>query len=453
MASLPEFLAGALSEAPRRALSALPGLFRRIRLAVYAVALAALALALLAALAAGPYAAPPKYSPSNYGWDGVSSFYALASARAQAKTAFTSLEVLAGFGKGAALVVIAPEREYSAAERERIREFVSRGGTLVISDARGPGARLAREFSISFGNATLVDYLLYNRRQDFPAIPFAVGNESGLFLAKFPVALLNYPQNALVLASTSPESYLDFNGDLVIDGSDLKGPFPAAVAAPYGEGAVVAISDADVFTNDMLFRADNVAFADAVLAGYANGTAIFDDTHRAGERAPALAVLSALGEKAGDAGFIAAAALAAAFALFAAYMARSRLEKKEAAARLDPNSHNFRDLVSDIRANAKTRAEPYTWIALMHYDRLRRSLAKGVGAQGKEVSDGELSEKAAEKFGWDREGLESLLARLEALKSGDMPVRSLEESAALCRMMDGYLESMKESVRGTGKGG
>ncbi|VVC72184.1 Uncharacterised protein [uncultured archaeon] len=447
MDSIPSFLAGLVTEAPKRAASKLFSVAGSLRIPILLAILFAFALAFIFILTIPPYSIPPKYSVDNEGWDGLSSFYSLASSHGQAKAAYTTLEELGALGKGTSLVIVSPDRDYTASDRAALRSFVSRGGTLIISDARGPAARLARDFAVSYGNASIVDFVLFNRREDFPAIPFSVGGVSGIFLAKFPVALMNYPGDSVILASTSPESYIDLNANMTVDKGDLKGPFPAALAAKFGEGTVVAISDADAFTNDMILRADNVAFADAVLSDYAGGIIIFDETHRVGARDPALVYLFAFSDKAGDASFIALIVFSAGIAVFAVHRLWSESERKKVEAQRDLKTHTYRDLVTDIHSNAKMRAEPYTWIVLMQYDRMRRALVKSVDPFGKEVSNKDLAKKAAQKHGWDLEDLEGLLARLESIKKGESAVSSLEESTALCRVMDKYLEEAKAGGR------
>ena len=324
-----------------------------------------------------------------------------------------------------------------------MREFVERGGTLIVCDAHGHGKELTEEFRVRYSNTTVVDYLSFNRRQDFPVIPFAVGGATGFAFAKFPAVLINYPQSALILASTSPESYLDVNYNLTIDEGDLKGPFAVAAAVDYGEGRVVAVSDADLFSNDMIGRADNVVLADALLATYATDLVIFDETHRFGERDAALLYLFTYRDRLMDVSFVAFIAAATAAFLLAGHRAWAGAERKTIEAQRDLMLHSYRDLVWDISANAKLRAEPYTWIVLMQYDRFRDKLLRGVDPFRRPLENKDLVKRIARKSGWGESDLSGLLERLESIKNGESAVRSLEESTALCRVMDDYLEKLK----------
>jgi hypothetical protein len=45
----------------------------------------------------------------------------------------------------------------------------------------------------------VVDYLAFNRRQDFPVLPLAVGGDSGVAFMKFPTAIMIHPAVATIL--------------------------------------------------------------------------------------------------------------------------------------------------------------------------------------------------------------------------------------------------------------
>lgn len=253
------------------------------RYPLFIAALMLIAFVFAYASVAQPYSIPPKYSAYNMDWDGTSSLYSYISGSYPTKIILTSVEDFASLGSDSTLVIISPERQYTAKEKIAIREFVSGGGTLILAGSHGPAAELGEEFNLRYSNGTIVDYLAFNRRQDFPVLPYAVGGGSGLVFMKFPTAVLLHPALATILVGSSPESYIDINSNALVDPQDLKGPFAAAIAADYGSGKVIAISDSDLFTNDMLPRGDNLVFASSIFSAYSHGIVAFDDSplHRA----------------------------------------------------------------------------------------------------------------------------------------------------------------------------
>jgi len=436
------FIIGMLLEFFKRVAKFLLHAFHRLRYIFFLMLLVVLASGFVFILAAPSYLTPPKYSAFNNGWDGLSAFYSLASRHAATKASYISIDELGTLGNETTLVIVSPERPYNAKERLALREFVANGGTLILCDTNGYGADLAQEFKIKYGNSTVVDYLSYSRRQDFPLIPFSVGRETGISYSKFPTVLLNYPHDAVVLASTSPESYLDVNKNLAVDEGDLKGPFVIAAAVDYGNGRVIAISDANIFTNDMITRGDNIIFGDAILAEYATDLIVFDETHRFGERDYTLLYLFAYREKMADVAYMALTIAVVAIILLIAHKILTRAEKKKIEAQRDLKLHTYRDLVFDIAANAKLRAEPYTWIVLMQYDRFRDRLLRSIDPFRKPLENKELAKKIAKKYNLDESDLAGLLDRLESIKSGESSVASIEEATALCRVMEDYLHKI-----------
>lgn len=444
MLSIFRFIGGMLYEFFKRLVGFTLRALHYLRYVFFVAVLGFLAFAFLFALFLAPYTVAPNYSVFNEGWDGLSAFYSIASRHSTTKAVYVSLDDLSALGRDSTLVIVAPERAYAAKERSLLREFVSRGGTLIICDAEGGyGAEIASEFRLKYGNATVVDYLSFYKRQDFPVTPFVVGGQSGWVHLKFPTNVMNYPQDAVILASTSPESYLDVNKNLAIDEGDLKGPFAVAVEENYGNGSVVAISDADVFTNDLIARGDNVLFADAVLARYGDGLVLFDETHRFGEREEALIYLFTYRSKLQEISFVLLVATVIAGFLLLAQRLWVGVESRKVEAQRDLKLHTYKDLVWDIAANARLRAEPYTWIVLMQYDRFRDKLLRIVDPFRKPITNEELAKKVSKKAGWDESDLYGLLERLESIKTGASGVKSLDESTALCRIMDGYLEKLK----------
>ena len=422
-------------------------LLRLIYLLRYPLFIAGLVLLLFVfayASVAPPYKIAPKYSAYNEEWDGTSSLYAYVSGGYQSKIIFASLEDFTSLGSDATLVIISPERPFTAKEKIAIRGFVSNGGTLIISGSRGAAADLAEEFNLRYSNGTIVDYLAFNRRQDFPVLPFAVSGESGMAFMKFPTAVMTYPLSSTILVGSSPESYVDINFNAAIDPQDLKGPFAVAIVEDYGNGKVVAISDSDVFTNDLLPRGDNLRFAGAIFSAYSKGTVAFDESHRLGEKDDVIIFLYAYRETVRELSFLLLLAGILIALLLVAHRLLTKTEEKRVEAQADLKVHPYREMVWDIVANARLRAEPYTWLVIMQYERFRDKLLASVDPFRRETPNEKLAKMAAKKHGFDEKALRDTLARCERIKGGELAVTSFDEANDLCSIMDDYLSKFRK---------
>ena len=419
-------------------------LLHMFRYPLFIAGILLLAFFFLYAFLAQPYSTPPKYSIYSENWDGSSLLYAYTSSQYPTKAVLVSIEDFASLGSDATLFIISPERQYSVKERIAIRQFVSGGGTLFLAGSRGPAKDLAEEFNLRYSNGTIVDYLAHNRRQDFPVLPYAVGGDAGLVFMKFPAAITLHPALAAILVASSPESYVDLDMDAIITPQDLKGPFAPAIAMGYGNGMVVAISDSDVFTNDMLPRGDNLRFASSLLSAYSRGTIAFDESHRVGESDSILVLLHTFREKMRDPQFMLLLALATFGMMLIAHRLLHSTEQRHVEAQADLKVHPYRDMVWDIVSNARLRAEPYTWLVLMQYDRFRDRLLAGVDPFRRQVPNEKLAKLAAKKHGFDESALRALLARCERIKAGEITITSFGEANDLCYIIDDYISKFRK---------
>ena len=101
-------------------------------------------------------------------------------------------------------------------------------------------------------------------------------------------------------------------------------------------------------------------------------------------------------------------------------------------------------MVWDIVSNARLRAEPYTWLVLMQYDRFRDKMLTSIDPFRREVPNEKLAKLAAKKHGFDEAALRALLARCERIKAGEMAVTSFDEANDLCYIMDDYASKLRK---------
>lgn len=208
------------------------------------------------------------FDPYNPEWEGLSEFRGEADGL-ETRVA-TAVDAYDDAGNGTVAVLVRPP-DYTAAERDRLRSFVERGGTLVVA-AQDP--ERANPILAGVGADIRVDGALLRDEQafwvtpDFPTVttvadhPY-VRNASRLSLNHG--TALSVGADARPLANSSPVSYLARN-DTDTGDSNVTAARPVVALDAVGRGEVVAVSDASVFVNAMLDRPDNRALAAALLA-------------------------------------------------------------------------------------------------------------------------------------------------------------------------------------------
>lgn len=179
-----------------------------------------------------------------------------------------------------ALAVFASREAYSAHEVAAVQRFVQEGGRLLVADPFGTAGALAAPFGLGFERVRLVD----------PAAPNGT-RPASLDGATFQVAWTNpsavrvapgTPARALALSS--PASFLDRDGDGVIDAADPQGQFPLAAAiAPEGGGLVAAVADRGAFLQATSGERDNALWRQALLQHLLpeGGRLLVDESHQA----------------------------------------------------------------------------------------------------------------------------------------------------------------------------
>jgi len=167
--------------------------------------------------------------------------------------------------------VLAPDEPYGERDRERLRGFVERGGTLVIADEvptrvnpllSGLGA------TTRIDGAPLRDERNYYRS---PAMPRATNATNHSLVEDVDAVTLNHGTalesgNATVVVGSSEYAYLDRNRNEELDESETLAERPVVTIESIGDGRVITTSDPSMLINVMIERADNRAFASALVA-------------------------------------------------------------------------------------------------------------------------------------------------------------------------------------------
>ena len=196
---------------------------------------------------------------------------------------------------GTVAFVLAPDERYDGEDRERLREFVEDGGTLVVADAFGPhGNPLLEDMGASarLNGDPLRDERNYYRS---PALPVATNIGEHPYVARSEGITLNHgtivePGESTVIARSSEYGYLDHNRNRELDDEETLASYPVITTEEVGNGEVVVVSDPSVFINVMLDRPGNRAFANGLFA--LHDRILFDTSHSADVPPAAAAMLS-----------------------------------------------------------------------------------------------------------------------------------------------------------------
>ncbi|MEK7269304.1 MAG: DUF4350 domain-containing protein [Planctomycetota bacterium] len=225
------------------------------------------------------YPSVKDFMEANPGWNGLSDF--LGEFGAELVTGVDQAELRP---EGSVLIAI-PYLPYDEGELRRIERFVHDGGTLLLMDDYGYGNQVLQALGLQmqFAGLPMLDPYVTYRNQWFPLVTDLAPS---LGQPRMQYAMLNYATALIVLgpydilASSSPTSFLDNNGDADWNRAEPRGPFVVAARATLGSGMVIAVSDPSLIINSMVNRADNKAFLQQLisLAGE-NPYVVVDDSH------------------------------------------------------------------------------------------------------------------------------------------------------------------------------
>ena len=184
--------------------------------------------------------------------------------------AIDSLEELPSSPGGATLLLI-PCVSSIPAELHHLNVFISRGGRLILADDYGYGNEILEYLGLEarFSGDVLLDSLVNYKNKKFPRIinfqsdPL-IGNTDNLVF-NHATSLINVSED-IVLAMSSPFSFLDNNGDGIRQREEPTGPLPVISHHKLGNGEVILISDPSIFINSMDSIADNKKFIQNIAA-------------------------------------------------------------------------------------------------------------------------------------------------------------------------------------------
>lgn len=197
-------------------------------------------------------------------------------------------------------VVVTPQRSYAADEVDALMEFAMDGGQLLVADNFGQANSLSAPFGITFERVRLVS------GADAGAFDISLDGRTLSVQAKAPTALHFGPQASApsILAYSASDSYLDRDGDGLVQAWEPKGPFAVVAEIPVGNagGRIVAMADPGLLWVHEDDDYANEAFRQALIAYLLpDGGRIVIDESRDSTGDPILALTGAMvGAATGD---------------------------------------------------------------------------------------------------------------------------------------------------------
>lgn len=227
------------------------------------------------------------FGPYNYGWNGSSDFRSLAEdSEAEVTVAHSTAAYHPVNDDQTTAFVLGPTDSYTESEAQSVSAFINRGGTVVIAaDGSRQTNQLLETIGVDsrFDGRQLRDEQRHHRN---PALPYASPVEdspltqNGSRLTLNHATVVSPANNGEVLVNSSAFSYLDANANDELDDAEPVRQYPVVVREEHGNGSVILVSDASIFTNAMLDRPANEQFARNVLTD--SETVLLDYSHSNG---------------------------------------------------------------------------------------------------------------------------------------------------------------------------
>ena len=222
------------------------------------------------------YPANGDFRTSNPFWNGLATF-----AVDSKVSVITSFDNLPSPSKEAVLIII-PYMQFTETELDKLSQYVSGGGTLIVLDDYGYGNQILNRLGLNmrFTGKPLLDPLFNYKSKWLPRITAftqtPITNNVTSIVLNHASTISNVSDNAVV-AWSSRFSFLDLNGNSTWETGEPTGPLAVAAYAKVGEGYVAAISDPSILINSMINMDDNLNFIKEVVQIQSSSPTIFVD--------------------------------------------------------------------------------------------------------------------------------------------------------------------------------
>jgi hypothetical protein len=219
-----------------------------------------LVMVILLAITAWVLPSNKDFAVENPFWNGTSNIHAKYSI-----LAIHSFSDLPASPPGVTLILI-PYLPCNHAEMEDLKQFVTRGGTLILADdySHGYGNRILRYLGIAtrFSGEPLLDPLLNYKNANFPKVNLdfkPLTEDASNLVLNHATCLINVAATD-VIAMSSSFSFLDGNDSGRQEEDEPTGPLPVISNHIVGNGQVIIIADPSLFINSMESLDTNESF-------------------------------------------------------------------------------------------------------------------------------------------------------------------------------------------------
>ncbi|MEJ2689149.1 MAG: DUF4350 domain-containing protein [Deltaproteobacteria bacterium] len=169
------------------------------------------------------------------------------------------------------LIIFGPFSRYSKGERDALVHFILEGGRLAIMlHIPMPVTSLLYRLNVIASRGIILEHnnIIGNNRTRFKTaflFPHLVTKDLRQFSLYGTWALLNTRSNVELVAETSPQAWLDLNGNNKQESTEPAGTFAVLVAGRLGKGEYLVFGDDAIFQNRFLTD-DNEKLAENLIA-------------------------------------------------------------------------------------------------------------------------------------------------------------------------------------------
>lgn len=173
----------------------------------------------------------------------------------KSSTEFFTDELLKGVD---AVVISGPFKAIEPEEVDALLRFLERGGRLALMLHIGsPFGNLLHRLEVDFTNYVLSEQenIIDNDLRNFQVKKLEsimLFNGMDHFSLYGGWALMNTASSARIVASTSPQGWVDLDGDKKLSKGDVVQPFGVVVVGEFGAGRFVVFGDDAIFQNKFL---------------------------------------------------------------------------------------------------------------------------------------------------------------------------------------------------------
>jgi hypothetical protein len=207
---------------------------------------------------------PPSedFGEENPFWNGLKTFYSEFEA-----SSIYSLDDLP-INSGENVLVSIPYLKFTQPELEKLKDYVTRGGALILFDDYGYGNDIVDYLDLDFRFIhSLLDPLSNGQNEAYPRVTtfaqVSVTENVESIVLNHAAGLIGGSETEEI-AWSSRFSFFDINNNSKWDEGEPKGPIPVAATLSIDDGYLVLIADPSILINSMVGRDNNYKFIENI---------------------------------------------------------------------------------------------------------------------------------------------------------------------------------------------